>query len=105
MIISPGNSEYIYGRNSTTLQPDGLSTFAFYDEDAAVTYTDPLAKWWSVSNPDSYFTDPTTFEDPTSVEITKYSTDYPGADPFSPITYLRNRLDVTKLRILALTLS
>jgi len=93
MIISPGNSEYIYGRNSTTLQPDGLSTFAFYDEDAAVTYTDPLAKWWNVSNTDSYFTEPTTFEDPTSVEITKYSTDYPGVDPFTPITYLRNRLD------------
>ena len=93
MIISPGNNEYIYGRNSTTLQPDGLSTFAFYDEDAAITYTDPLAKWWTTSNTDSYFTDPSVFTDSTSVQITKYSTDYPGVDPFTPITYLRNRLD------------
>ena len=93
MIISPGNNEYIYGRNSTTLQPDGLSTFAFYDEDVAITYTDPLAKWWTTSNADSYFTEPTTFTDSTSVQITKYSSDYPGVDPFTPITYLRNRLD------------
>jgi hypothetical protein len=93
MIISPGNSEFIYGRNSSTLQPDGLSISAFYDEDVAITYTDPLAKWWNVSNPDSYFTDPFTFEDSTSVEITKYPGDYPGADVFTPITYLRNRLD------------
>ena len=93
MIISPGNSEFIYGRNSSTLQPDGLSISAFYDEDVAITYTDPLAKWWNVSNPDSYFTDPFTFEDSTSVEITKYPGDYPGADAFTPITYLRNRLD------------
>jgi len=93
MIISPGNSEFIYGRNSSTLQPDGLSINAFYDEDVAITYTDPLAKWWNVSNPDSYFTDPFTFEDSTSVEITKYPGDYPGADVFTPITYLRNRLD------------
>jgi len=93
MIISPGNSEFIYGRNSSTLQPDGLSISAFYDEDVAITYTDPLAKWWNVSNPDSYFTDPFTFEDSTSVEITKYPGDYPGADTFTPITYLRNRLD------------
>ena len=93
MIISPGNSEYIYGRNSSTLQPDGLSLFAFYDEDVAITYTDPLAQWWAVSNPDSYFTAPTTFADATTVEITKYPGDYPGADAFTPITYLRNRLD------------
>jgi hypothetical protein len=93
MIISPGNSEYIYGRNSSTLQPDGLSLFAFYDEDVAITYTDPLAQWWAISNPDSYFTAPTTFADATSVEITKYPGDYPGADPFTQITYLRNRLD------------
>jgi hypothetical protein len=93
MIISPGNNEYIYGRNSSTLHPDGLSTFAFYDEDVAISYTDPLAKWWNTSNTDSYFTDPFTFQDSTSVEITKYSTDYPGADPFTPITYLRSRLD------------
>jgi hypothetical protein len=93
MIISPGNSEYIYGRNSSTIQPDGLSTFAFYDEDVAITYTDPLAKWWNVSNPDSYFTEPFTFSDSESVEITKYSLDYPGADPFTNITYLRSKLD------------
>jgi hypothetical protein len=93
MIITPGNSEYIYGRNSTTLHPDGLSTFAFYDEDVAVTYTDPNAQWWLTPNPDSYFTEPTTFTNPTSVQITKYPGDYPGADPFTPITYQRSKLD------------
>lgn len=93
MIITPGNSEYIYGRNSTTLHPDGLSTFAFYDEDSAVTYTDPNAQWWLTPNPDSYFTEPTTFTNPTSIQITKYDSDYPGADPFTPITYLRSKLD------------
>jgi hypothetical protein len=93
MIITPGNSEYIYGRNSTTLHPDGLSTFAFYDEDVAVTYTDPNAQWWLTPNPDSYFTEPTTFTNPTSVQITKYPGDYPGADTFTPITYQRSKLD------------
>ena len=93
MIITPGNTEYIYGRNSTTLHPDGLSTFAFYDDDINVTYTDPNAQWWLTPNPDSYFTEPVTFTNPTSVQITKYSSDYPGVDPFTPITYQRSKLD------------
>ena len=95
MTISPGNTEYIYGRNSSTIQPDGLSTFAFYDYDTVVTYTDSNARWWSptISTPNSYYTDPSIFTDPTSVSITKYDTDYVGVNPFTPITYLRNRLD------------
>jgi len=95
MTISPGNTEYIYGRNQSTIQPDGLSTFAFYDYDTVVTYTDSNARWWAptISSPNSYYTDPSIFTDPTSVSITKYDTDYVGVDPFTPITYLRNRLD------------
>ena len=95
MTISPGNTEYIYGRNSSTIQPDGLSTFAFYDYDTVVTYTDSNARWWAptISSPNSYYTDPSIFTDPTSVSITKYDTDYVGVNPFTPITYLRNRLD------------
>jgi hypothetical protein len=94
MIISPGNNEYIYGRNSSTIQPDGLSVFAFYDEDVTITYTDPAAKWWLFSSPDSYYTEPTIFTDSTSVEITKYPGDYPGLQQaFTPITYQRSRLD------------
>ena len=94
MIISPGNNEYIYGRNSSTIQPDGLSVYAFYDEDVAITYTDTNAKWWLFSSPDSYYTEPTIFTDSTSVEITKYPGDYPGLQQsFTPITYQRSRLD------------
>jgi len=95
MTISPGNTEYIYGRNQSTIQPDGLSTFAFYDYDTVVTYTDSNARWWAptISSPNSYYTDPSIFTDPTSVSITKYDTDYVGVNPFTPITYLRNRLD------------
>lgn len=95
MTVSPGNTEYIYGRNSTTLQPDGLSTFAFYDYDSAVSYTDADADWWSptISQINSYYTEPTLFTDATSVSITKYNSDYPGVDPFTDITYLRNKLD------------
>ena len=94
MIISGGNNEFLNGRNSSTIHPDGLSINAFYDYDAAVTYTDPNANWHGSLQTDSYFTDPTTFDDPTSVAITKTQSDYLGlVEPFSDINYLRSRLD------------
>jgi len=95
MTITPGSTSYIYGRNASTIQPDGLSTYAFYDYDNTVTYTDADADWWSptATITNSYYTQPTIFTDPTTVEITKYSSNYPTAPAFTNITYLRNRLD------------
>lgn len=92
-IISPGNNEFISGRNSSTIHPDGLSVNAFYDFDAAVTYTDPDANWHGSLSTDSYYTEPDQFNNPDNLEITKVASDYPGADTFSDITYLRSQLD------------
>jgi len=94
MIITSGNNEYLAGRNSSTVHPDGLSVSAFYDYDASITYTDPDANWHGSSQIDSYYTQPLTFEDPTSVEITKTLPDYLGSvTPFTDINYLRSNLD------------
>jgi hypothetical protein len=94
MIITSGNNEFLYGRNSSTVHPDGLSISAFYDYDAAVSYTDPDADWHGSQQTDSYYTQPITFDDPSSIEITKTQGDYLGAvDPFTDINYLRSRLD------------
>jgi len=93
MLITGGNNEFINGRNSSTIHPDGLSVKAFYDYDAAVVYTDSDGNWHGSSNTDSYYTQPVEFDDPISVEITKTQSDYIGVQPFSDITYLRSRLD------------
>jgi hypothetical protein len=93
MIIT-NNSEYIYGRNSSTIQPDGLSTFAFYDQDTnpPTSTNSPGAWWWSpedVSN--SYFTE-AAFNDATVDEIIKTDSDYSPIN-FTTINYLRSKLD------------
>ena len=94
-----GFTELINGRNSTTIHPDGLSLNAFYDYDRAVIYSDPNANWANIGTggTNCYFTEPDTFENPTSVEIVKKYEDYapldPGITPFSDINYLRSRLD------------
>lgn len=94
MIISPGNNEFILGRSSSSIHPAGLSMLAFYDYDAPVAYTDSDANWHGSLKTDSYFTEPLTFEDPTSIEITKTGVDYGGSvDPFTDITFLRSKLD------------
>jgi hypothetical protein len=95
MTITPGSTSYIYGRNASTIQPDGLSTYAFYDYDNTVTYTDADADWWSptATITNSYYTQPTLFTDSSSTEIAKYSSDYPTAPVFTDITYLRSKLD------------
>jgi hypothetical protein len=94
MIISGGNNEYLQGRNSSTIHPDGLSTSAYYDYDAAVSYTDTDANWHGSLQVDSYYTQPGQFDDPASVEITKTQSDYLGSvQPFTDITYLRSNLD------------
>jgi hypothetical protein len=93
MIIS-NNSEFIFGRSSSTIHPNGLSIDAFYDYDANITYSDSNANWHNSQAIDSYFTEPLTFTDSSSVEITKVSSDYLGlVQPFSDINYLRSKLD------------
>lgn len=56
---------------------------------------DPNQRWWTptITQVDSYYTEPVIFTDPTSVPITKTDTNYFGADVFTPITYQRSRLD------------
>jgi hypothetical protein len=93
MVIT-NNSEYIYGRNSSTIQPDGLSTFSFYDQDTTPPNlaTSPGAWWWYPENtPNSYFTD-IVFTDPTSQQISKSDDNYPGIT-FTTLNYLRSKLD------------
>jgi len=94
MVISPGNSEFILGRSASSIHPAGLSMLAFYDYDSPVIYSDTDANWHGSIKADSYFTEPTTFEDPSNLLITKYQSDYGGGvDPFTDVTYLRSKLD------------
>ena len=92
-MVVTNNSEYIYGRNQSTIQPDGLSTYAFYDQDATPPSltNSPGAWWWYPENTsNSYFTE-ITFNDATTDEILKTATDY--TFPFTDLNYLRSKLD------------
>lgn len=87
----PLNAEYIYGRSAASVQPAGLSTLAFFDSDTfTFTTPDPFGatadfyyydqvtatyiqqgnagfQWWYANPvPNSYFTEPSTFIDPTN---------------------------------------
>jgi hypothetical protein len=94
-----GTNELISGRESTTIQPDGLSLNAFYDYDRAVTYTDSHANWADAGLDaiNSYFTDYLTLDDSSNDEITKCYSDYaaldPGLNSFTDINYIRSKLD------------
>ena len=100
-----GTDEFILGRNASTIQPQGLSINAFYDYDqpllapppAEAGYTDPNANWMNESTPptttDSYFTEPNTFTNPTSVFIQKYPADYGSPIGYSGTAYIRSELD------------
>lgn len=93
-MILQGTDELILGRSSATIHPDGLSINAFYDYDANITYTDQNANWHNSQSVDAYFTEPSTFTDSSSIEITKTDSDYLGAvQPFTDINYLRSKLD------------
>jgi len=92
MIIKPSpDNEYINGRGTATIHPDGLSIEAFYDYDAGIIYTDPNANWHGSLTTNTYFTEPITFEDPSNILITKDNTQYGGG--WTDITYLRSKLD------------
>jgi len=99
-----GKDEFILGRNASTIQPQGLSINAFYDYDQPLLnptgpagYTDPNANWMDESTPpttiDSYFTEPNTFTNPTSVFIQKYPADYGSPIGYNGTAYIRSELD------------
>ncbi len=98
-----GTSEYIMGRNSATVHPQGLDTFAFYDYDQPLQgpgpagYTDPNANWMDESTPpntvDAYFTEPTTFESVLNANIRKYPADYNNPSGYAGSAYVRSELD------------
>lgn len=98
-----GNDEYIQGRGTNTVHPQGLDIFAFYDYDQPLLgpgpagYTDPTANWMNESTPpntvDAYFTEPITFDDALNDDIRKFPADYGSPAGFSGSAYRRSRLD------------
>ena len=100
-----GTSEYIMGRNSATVHPQGLDILAWYDYDQQLQgigpagYTDPDADWMglgpgtTVTVADAYFTEPTTFESVLNANIQKYPADYNNPTGFSGSAYVRSELD------------
>ena len=95
-LIVTGSDEYLYGRDSSTVHPDGLSIDAFYDYDTSISYTDPNANWHNESstggNVNSYFTELTTLDDSSNTDIRKYWADY-GIGTLGGIAYRRSKLD------------
>ena len=100
-----GTSEFIMGRNSTTVHPQGLDIFAFYDYDQQLQgtgpagYTDPAADWMGLgpgvtsNTVDAYFTEPTTFTSVLNANIQKYRADYNNPPGFEASAYVRSELD------------
>jgi hypothetical protein len=98
-----GTSEYIMGRNSATVHPQGLDILAWYDYDQPLQgpnsagYTDPNANWMDETTPpnttDAYFTEPTTFTSAANVNIRKYPADYNNPSGFVGSAYVRSELD------------
>jgi hypothetical protein len=100
-----GTSEYILGRNSATIHPQGLDVYAYYDYDTQLQgfgpagYTDPTADWMGLG-PDitsaiteAYFTEPTTFTSALNANIRKYKNDYTGVTNYNGSAYVRSQLD------------
>jgi len=104
-LVIQGSSEFILGRNSATVHPQGLSINAFYDYDNQLQgsgpagYTDPAADWMGLgpgtasSITNAYFTEPTTFESVLNAEIIKYTADYNSPSTYSGSSYVRSELD------------
>jgi hypothetical protein len=98
-----GSTEFINGRTSATVSPDGLDLRAFYDYDDALSgsgsggYTDSDANWMAQTTPptefNSYFTQPTSFVDPTNTDIQKYNQDYGVSPAGAAVAYRRSKLD------------
>ena len=104
-LIIQGSSEYILGRNSATIHPQGLDILAWYDYDNQLQgtgpagYTDPAADWMGLgpgttsSITNAYFTEPTTFESVLNAEIRKYPADYNNPTGYNGSAYVRSELD------------
>lgn len=97
-MILTGPAETLYDRGISTIHPDNLSIYAYYDYDTNVNYANSTNANWANQDPiygsvNSYFTEPSTFTIANNVDIVKKSIDYPGADPFSDVVYVRNTLD------------
>tara|TARA_R110001583_G_scaffold46526_3_gene145880 strand:+ start:7662 stop:9818 length:2157 start_codon:yes stop_codon:yes gene_type:complete len=112
-----GTSEYIMGRNSATVHPQGLDIFAYYDYDqplqgagpagytlpyATASITDPAlpisgGNWMDEATPpntvDAYFTEPTTFTSVLNANIRKIAADYNNPPNFIAAAYVRSELD------------
>ena len=98
-----GTGEFILGRNSATVHPQGLDIYAYYDYDDALKgygpagYTDPTANWMDLPTPsttlDAYFTEPTTFTSALNANIRKYKNDYTSPGSYNGSAYVRSELD------------
>jgi hypothetical protein len=92
-----GSTEFILGRNVNTVHPEGLDIRAYYDVDDTTDWTDPDADWMNDPYPqsivNSYFTEPTSFTDPSNTDIKKYPADYNNPAGFSGVAYRRSKLD------------
>ncbi len=98
-----GSSEYIMGRNTATVHPQGLDILAWYDYDQPLQgagpagYTDPDANWMDEATPpntvDAYFTEPTSFTSALNANIRKYPADYNNPPGYSGSAYVRSELD------------
>jgi len=98
-----GTSEFILGRNSATIHPQGLDIKAFYDYDQPLLgpgpagYTDPDANWMDEPTPpsttDAYFTEPNTFTSVLNANIQKYPADYGSPTGYNGSAYVRSELD------------
>ena len=98
-----GTSEFILGRNSATVHPQGLGINAFYDYDnilsggGAAGYTYSAANWMDLPTPstttDAYFTEPTTFTSVLNADIRKVKADYGVTTNFIASAYRRSELD------------
>lgn len=98
-----GSSEYIMGRNTATIHPQGLDILAWYDYDQPLQgpgpagYTDPDANWMDEPTPpttvDAYFTEPNSFTSVANANIRKYPADYNNPTGFTGSAYVRSELD------------
>lgn len=98
-----GSTEFINGRNSSTVHPEALDIRAFYDYDDPLAgsgsggYTDSDANWMGQPTPptefDSYFTEPTAFDSVINRDIVKYREDYNLSPSGKYVAYRRSNLD------------
>lgn len=90
--ILTGGDEFLVGRDGADTHPAGLNLEAFYDYDDSVTYSTSInADWHGSSTLNSYYLEPSDFQNPSNIEIVKDDTDY--ATTFTNVTFERSRLD------------